>query len=183
VADRPASRPRIWIAFKVAKRFKSGGAKVAVGLGVVALVLIVPFGDEIAGRIYFSYLCETEGGSKIYQTVEIGKEYILLSGEIDANTAGRLPVKGGELNLNKLKEKYSFETDSVKFSRLFRIERDVKTIRVAQSGKTLASDANLFYFGGWLVNATSPHVSGKSCPARTDVYFDQFCSHVFKSRK
>ena len=170
----------IWIAVKLSKRFKQRGTKLAGGVGVFLLLFALPFGDEIAGRIYFGYLCEAEGGPKIYKTVEIGKEYFLLPGEIDTNTAGRLPAKGGELNLNKLKEKFSFTMDSIKISRLFRIERDVKIIKDTQSGETLGSDTHFLYFGGWLVNSTSPHVSGKSCPERTDDYFNQFYRAIFK---
>jgi hypothetical protein len=33
------------------------------------------FADEIAGRIYLSHLCTTEAGVKVYQTVELPREY------------------------------------------------------------------------------------------------------------
>ncbi len=173
----------IWIAVKVAKRFRPGGIRFAGGVGVFLLVFFLPFADEIAGQMYFRYLCEVEGGPKIYKTVVVGKEYILLPGEIDTNTAGRLPARGGELNMDKLKEKFSFTTDSKKISRLFRIERDVKIIRDTQSGEMLGSDTHFLYFGGWLVNATTPHVSGKSCPTSYDAYYDQFYGTIFKQSK
>ena len=172
----------IWIAVMIARRFKQRSSKLLGGVGVFFLVFFLPFCDEIVGRIYFGYLCETEGGPKIYKTVDLGKEYFLLPGEIDTNTAGRLPAKGGELNLNKLKEKFSFATDSIKISRFFRIERDVKIIKDNQSGTILASDTHFLYFGGWLVNSISPHVGGKSCPSRTDSYFNQFYRAIFKQR-
>jgi hypothetical protein len=65
----------IWVAVKVAKRFKRGSAKIGIGLLVFLLVFLVPFGDEIAGRIYFSHLCATEAGTKVYRAVELPAEY------------------------------------------------------------------------------------------------------------
>ena len=44
----------IWIAVKFAKRFKQRGTKFAGGLGIFLLVFLLPFADEIAGRIYFN---------------------------------------------------------------------------------------------------------------------------------
>jgi len=65
----------IWIAVKIAKRFTNRTAKIAVGIGVFLLVFLVPFADEIAGRIYFNHLCATKAGVKVYQTVELPGEY------------------------------------------------------------------------------------------------------------
>lgn len=65
----------IWIAFKIAKRFKQRSAKVAVGLGTFVLVFFAPFADGIVGKIYFNHLCATKAGVKVYQTVELPAEY------------------------------------------------------------------------------------------------------------
>ncbi|NJD69637.1 MAG: hypothetical protein FIA90_13505 [candidate division NC10 bacterium] len=66
----------IWVAVKVARRVGGGGAtKMAVGVLVFLGVFFVPFADEMAGRIYLNYLCATEAGVKVYQTVELPAEY------------------------------------------------------------------------------------------------------------
>jgi len=65
----------IWVAVKVAKRFKRGSAKLGIGLLVFLLVFLAPFGDEIAGSVYLSHLCATEAGTKVYRTVELPAEY------------------------------------------------------------------------------------------------------------
>lgn len=66
----------IWIVVKVAKCMKLGGsAKLGIGLLVFLLVFFVPFGDEIAGRIYLSHLCSTKARMKVFQTVELPPEY------------------------------------------------------------------------------------------------------------
>lgn len=65
----------IWIAIKVARRIKPGVTRIAGGVGIFLLLFALPFGDEIAGRIYLSYLCATEAGVKVHQTVELPAEY------------------------------------------------------------------------------------------------------------
>jgi hypothetical protein len=65
----------IWLAVKLAKRFKPGITRLAGGVGIFLLLFALPFGDEIAGRIYLSYLCSTQAGVKVYQTVELPAEY------------------------------------------------------------------------------------------------------------
>lgn len=65
----------IWVAIKLAKRFKQRSTKLAGGVGIFLLLFLLPFGDEIAGRIYLSHLCATEAGVKVYKTVELPAEY------------------------------------------------------------------------------------------------------------
>ncbi len=65
----------IWIAVKISKRFKPGVTRIAGGVGIFLLLFALPFGDEIAGGIYFNYLCATQAGVKVYQTVELPAEY------------------------------------------------------------------------------------------------------------
>lgn len=103
-----------------------------------------------------------------------------MPGEIDINTAGRLPAKSGELNHEKLKEKFSISTTSENISKRFRIEKDVRVVKNLQTGEILATDTHLFYFGGWFVNNTGLHVSGEICPERTDRYYRGFYARVFK---
>ena len=87
----------IWIAVKVAKRFPRRGAKLTAGVGIFLLLFLLPFGDEIAGRIYLSYLCTTEAGVKVYKTVELPAEYwdeqgrakfVMANGDLDKTSLG-----------------------------------------------------------------------------------------------
>ena len=59
----------------MAKRFRSGRIRLAVGIGIFSLIFLALFGDEIAGRIYLDYLCTNKAGVKVYQTVELPAEY------------------------------------------------------------------------------------------------------------
>jgi len=65
----------IWIAVMVTKRFKNGGIRIVIGLLVFLLVFFVPLGDEVAGKIYLSYLCTTQPRVKVYHTAELSPEY------------------------------------------------------------------------------------------------------------
>ncbi|MDP2199090.1 MAG: hypothetical protein Q8K01_10940 [Sulfurimicrobium sp.] len=147
--------------------FKRRAAKWAVVLGVLLAFFLIPTGDVIIGNYYFAHLCEKEGGANIYKTVELGDEFFLKPGEIDVNTAGRLPAKGGELNIKKIKTGYSITTDSRLVSNTLHIEKHITTISDPQSGQVLATDTQFFHFGGWLENNIRMDVHGDSCPAKT----------------
>jgi len=64
----------VWIGRKIFKKGKTVTG-VVVGLLVFLFVMAAPVADEIAGRIYFNHLCETEAGVKVYQTIELPAEY------------------------------------------------------------------------------------------------------------
>ena len=64
----------VWTGRKFLKNSKIP-IKVAIGTLVFLFALAMPIADEIAGRIYFNHLCETEAGAKVYQTIELPAEY------------------------------------------------------------------------------------------------------------
>ena len=163
------------------RKVNTKSAKWSVGLACGLVFLLIPTWDEIAGRIYFYHLCKTVGGQKIMKTVELGDEFFLKPGEIDANTAGRLPAKGGELNHGKLKQKFSTVNSSESVSKRFRIEKNVRTIKNLQTGELLATNTRLYYFKGWLINSTGLHVSGEICPERHNL--EEVYASIFKRGK
>jgi hypothetical protein len=54
------------IAFKVVGKFKASRYKWLA----VALVVLIPSGDAVVGRLYLKYLCSKEGGLKVYRVAE-----------------------------------------------------------------------------------------------------------------
>lgn len=54
------------IAFKVVGKFKASRYKWLA----VALVILIPSGDAVVGRVYLKYLCAKEGGLKVYRVAE-----------------------------------------------------------------------------------------------------------------
>ena len=166
----------IWLAFKIAKRFTSAPTKVAAGIGIVAVVLILPFADEIAGRVYLNYLCATEAGVKVYHTVELPAEYW------DAEGRARFIIREGYLDFDEsmLGNQFFRKSSSQLRSTFFGIDRDSYQLvdRAAQS--VLGEDINFRHRGGWISRNLSPHVSAISCDRDQVGYFTDVLKNVFK---
>ncbi len=57
----------IWIV----KRQKTKRAKWIA----IAILVLIPTWDQLIGRVYFYTLCTTQGGVKVYSTVELPSEF------------------------------------------------------------------------------------------------------------
>jgi len=150
----------------------------------LAIFILIPTWDEILGRIYFKSLCETEGGGQTFKTVELGKEYFLRPGEIDMDTAGRLPAKGGELNIKKVEENFSVMRKSTEISRIIKINKYEVVVaeRATANVLVLARHTDFNYFGGWVARHSVAHVTAIRCPLPDDSY-RQFYAATFKPAK
>lgn len=157
----------IAIAWVIVKRLPNKKAK---WIATVIFVLI-PTWDEIAGRIYFRYLCETEGGPKIYKTVELSKEYFNQHGRPDLKFSKK---QGAFL---EIADRYVTSHSERTVSKTFHIERTVIAVKDVASGTELATNTYFLYFGGWLINNTGAQVRGTSCPQGTDEYFNQWAGY------
>jgi len=154
----------LWIAVKVAKRFNAGGVRFVGGVIIFLLLIFLPFADEIVGRIYLSYLCATEAGVRIYQTVELPAEYW--------DEEGRAKfIKGiGALDTTVLTT-YETKTKIEKYPTYHRIEKFRFRYLDKQSGEILGEVTDFHYLGGWLVQNFSPGGKGGpscDCPALRD---------------
>ncbi len=141
----------IWIGVKAAKRFDGRGTKITVGLLAFLLVFFVPLADEIAGRSYLNYLCSTQAGVKVYETVELPAEYW--------NEQGN-PKFFDEKNGNFHLEGYTTDAKIQKYSPLFRIEKFRFSYLERQSGKILGEVTSYRYMGGWIQEYLSPAPGG-----------------------
>lgn len=166
------------IAWLIIKRLPSKQAKWIA----VAVFVLIPTWDEILGRIYFKSLCETEGGGQTFQVVELGKEFFLKPGEIDMGTAGRLPAKGGELNVKKIEENFSVTRKSTQIPQIFKINKYEVSITDRTTGNVLARHTDFSYFGGWVARHSVAHVTAIGCPLPDDSY-RQFYTATFKPAK
>jgi hypothetical protein len=166
----------VWIGFKVSNRFRSGTAKAAAGLGVATLVLVVPFGDEIVGRLYLDHLCATEGGAKVYRTVKLPPEYWDESGQ--PKFFNRFGSLDRDLWLSKLDEKAN---RSNRYSSLFAIDKDTSLIKDKSDGNVIAELTQFLYWGGWIRRNLTPHNSASGCKFVADAGFSrQFYGQIFK---
>ena len=143
-----------WIARKISKRFKRRSTQIVSGIGVFLLIFLVPFGDEIAGRIYLNHLCATEAGVKVYQTVELPLKYW--------DEQGR-PKFFDEKNGNFRLEGYRVEYKTGTYSSLFHVDNAGYRRVDGQSGQALAEVVNFRYWGGWMRRNLSPHNTADSC--------------------
>jgi hypothetical protein len=160
----------IAIAWMIIKRLTNKRAK---WIAVVIFILI-PTWDEIAGRIYFQYLCETEGGSKIYKIVELSKEYFSQQGRPDLKFSKK---QGAFL---EIADRYVTSRSGQTVSKTFRIDKTIITVKDTVTGTELATNTSFVYFGGWLINNTGAQLRATRCPQGTDEYYNQFYSSIFK---
>lgn len=161
----------IWLAIKISKRFKPGVARIAGGAGIFLLLFALPFGDEIAGRIYFNYLCATEAGVKVYQTVELPAEYWETDGK---------PKFYDEKNGNYyLAKDYPTELKIEKDYSVLHIDRLVTLLRDQNKEKIFSERTSYMYWGGWMRQNLSPHNTAISCGNDLERY-GNFIRQVFK---
>jgi hypothetical protein len=158
------------IAYVVLARFvvrsieKRTGSKKMKYLAMAVLVLI-PTWDVIPGWLYFAYLCRTEGGLKIYRTVELGPQYILQPGQPDRSKSNVPPAMGGEINWAKLREeRFANPTGEEESSKIIHIVKRSSSILDRQTGEVLGSAITFLYVGGWLMNNSGPQVLPWECP-------------------
>ncbi len=163
----------IAIAWAILKRLPNKKAKWIAA----AVFVLIPTWDEITGRIYFQYLCEAEGGSKIYKTVELPKEYFNQQGKADL----KLSKKQGAFL--EIADRYVTSHSGQTVSKTFRIDKTTITVKDTVTNAVLASNTYFLHFGGWVINNTGAQVRGTSCPQGTDEYYNRFYSSIFKPAK
>lgn len=145
----------IWAAVKLSKRFRGSKTRIPVGLLVFFLVFCLPFADGIAGRLYFSYLCATEAGVKVYQTVELPSEHWDEKGN-----ASFLHEQAGGFRLG---EEYPVQYSSGTYSTLFHIDNAGYNRVDGQSGKVLGEVIDFRYWGGWIRRNLSSNNTATRC--------------------
>jgi hypothetical protein len=166
----------IWIAIKIARRFKPGAARFTGGIGIFLFLFLLPFGDEIAGRIYLSHLCATEAGVKVHQTVELPAEYW------DEQGKARFIKKEGSLEFDEAMLGYQFRRNSASQHRtdFFEINRDSYQLIDKKSQSIVGEDINFRFWGGWITRSFSPNQSAIGCSREQVGYFTDVLKKVFK---
>lgn len=148
----------IYIVVRVTRRRKTLLAKTGTVL-LVSFLLYLPLGwDVILGRAYFNYLCATQGGVHVYQTVKLGKEYF------DEEGVSGFYDKNKRYKDMRLGDKYKGSSYYDRnYSTKFNIAYATYSIHDVLENKVLGSVKVFTYFGGWFINHTGFHVVGESC--------------------
>jgi hypothetical protein len=150
----------IWVARVAAKRAETKNKRLIVALSAFVLVFLLPFADGIVGHLYFKYLCATQAGVTVYQTVELPAEYWDVNGN-----ASFVDQRVGRFLLGK---EYPIEYASGKYSTMFNIDEAGYQRVDRKTRKVLGEVKNFRYWGGWLSRTLSPSNVAASCPGSVE---------------
>lgn len=157
------------------RRFRARRTKVIAGIISVLVFFLIPTWDVIAGKIYLQYLCKTDGGMRVYKTVELGPEYWFPDGR------PRFITSKGLADQELLGNRYEFSSKSQEnYSLFFHINKNTEVVSERKTGAILAEYIRFVYFGGWLANSTGYHIRGEGCPAIEQYDYRGFLKQVFK---
>lgn len=148
-----------------------------VGALCVLAFVLIPTWDEIAGRIYFHHLCETEGGVRIYKVVELGPEYW------NADGTPRFITEEDYLTRKVFEGQYVRQSRFIEnYGDPFRIVLDEDLVVDVRKNQILGKKTSFIYFGGWVLNNSGFHVSGSRCHSYSDTPYIQFITQIFKQK-
>lgn len=142
----------------------------------LAILILIPMGDEIVGRITLSYLCATEAGVKVYQTVELPAKYW------DEHGKARFIQREGYLEFdesmlgNQFARKSSLQSRSI----IFRVDRDSYQLVDTKTQSVFGEDVNFMYRGGWIARNFSVNNSAVGCSRYQVGYFTDVLKQVFR---
>jgi hypothetical protein len=140
----------VWMALFVAKQVGKGtGSRLSKYSTLVAFALL-PTWDLIPGQLYHEHLCKTEGGVKVFKTIEVEKAYFLPDGRLDEK---------------KLEERVDWvEKPDRTFSMLFHITKNQDLLIDKRTSEQLGTATDFWYYGGWF-QASFLHLGGSTiCP-------------------
>lgn len=139
-----------WLALFVAKQVGKGtGSKLAKYVAIAVFALL-PTWDLIPGRLYHEHLCKTEGGVKVFKTIEVERAYFLPDGRPDEK---------------RLQERVDWvgEPDRT-FSTLFHITKNQDLLVDKRTGEQLGTATDFWYKGGWFKRIILPDALSTICP-------------------
>ena len=140
-----------WLAFFVAKHVGKGTGRKLAKYIALAVFALIPTWDLIPGQLYHEQLCKTEGGVKVFKTIEIDRAYFLPSGQPD------------EKKIREQLLDWVGEPDR-DFSTLFHITKNQDLLVVKHTGERLGTATDFWYYGGWF-QVSLLHLGGSTiCP-------------------
>lgn len=147
------------IAFKVVRKFKASRYKWLV----VALIVLIPSGDAMVGRVYLKYLCAEDGGLKVYRVAEHVegfmddyRDYWVKEGKYqfseDFSTNGKV-TRYSNQNGQIVREDNVLPRSQYRVSSTFGNTKDIylrsQFVVETLQGEILATDTLIAFNGGW----------------------------------
>lgn len=163
--------------------FDTPRARIIARIVVLLTFVLIPTWDIIPGKLYFDHLCRTEGGLKIYKTVEGVEGFYYFPGAefrqealdqygykyVEAGTAAsfyRYSLKDGGLakeKINQLSSKYGVQLLNTDL--FWNITKYSEIIVNLQTKETLATKRQFYYPGNWVQQKVKPLLGGgRFCP-------------------
>jgi len=169
-------RLAIWVVRKLAGECESKQVKWGVRVAVALVFSLIPMWDVILGRIYLNYLCSTEAGVKVYQTVELPADYW------DGLGRAKFFKENGDLDHSFLKNRFG-ETSSTKpYSSFFRIDETHRQLVDNSTQKILGEVVSFMYWGGWISRNSGLHNTAVDCKEfHGNQFWHGFYVRFFKS--
>jgi len=166
----------IVLAIRLSKRFHNGITRSAATIVIIFAILLLPFSDGIVGRIYHSHLCATQAGIKVYQKVELPKEFW------DNQGKARFIQKERSLDFDHsmLGNRYERKSELRAQSAFLRLDRDSYQLFDTVTQSVVGENVNYTYWGGWTSRNLSPNVSAISCSRQQAGYFTDVLRNVFE---
>ena len=141
---------------------------------LLVFLFYLPLGwDVILGRAYFHYLCATQGGVHVYQTVELGPEYF------DKNGIPLFFERTKTIDKMTVANRYKGDEYGEDFSKAFNIYKTVDGIVDTKPEEILGDITYFTYFGGWFMNHTGFHSNGTRCPDYKDQNIIDLSMNIF----
>ncbi len=148
----------IILAGLLSRLFKTRAVRLFGGIGLFVLIFMLPLADEIVGRLYFNYLCDTKVDAKVYETVVLPAKYWSENSEpLFINDRGVLiaDVLGGRFEWTLASEPY--------IDWIVKIDKDRWILQDRKSNRDLAEKITFTRHYGWLNKfSTSPNTR-ESC--------------------
>lgn len=165
----------IFVAFKVAKRFK-GFAAIAVGITSLLVVVLLPFLDSIVGYLLFQHYC-TKTGPRFYETLTLPATYW------DEKGQPTFIRPDGRLKRELLADRVGARTSSAPYVDALGITEYRHQVVDETTNKVLGEVVTFKYWGGWISrNLSFIPPRAKGCESFEDpLLWEGFYSRLFKS--
>jgi len=169
----------VFVAMKAAQVPKFRATKLTAGAATLVVVFLLPFSDDIAGRIYLKHLCSTEAGVKVYQTEVLPAEYW------DAQGRPRFLAANGFVDLKLLPNRFEWRNkDEPYVNTIINIEKSRWQLIDTETKNILGERITYMRHFGWLnIFSPAPNI-GEGCELSRQKEQEQeqsFFLSIFKS--
>jgi hypothetical protein len=155
------------VTVKVVRQKKTKAGKLLASIGLPLIVILVVFGDELAAVTYMHVLCKTEGGPRVYKTVELPTSYFKEASQ--EYWSGYMPDE------KQLKSRFDFRSEE-RAHPLGLMSRRFAIID-RTNGETLGASVTVSVSCGWFQSMFGIQC-GYRCPTGPSI--DQLYKQVFR---